>query len=251
MHAVSPEALRQADLDIVGAEEPGPGAESVDAAYINARDQLILFPAINIFGTGIVTMISLMMDSPQNRGRIRHGGRVHRGRQRLPYDIDTAVKTAAGTVFLFKDNQYVMSHDHGAKKEVKELLGAVRTSAPTAEGANISVDAAFVAPDGKTYLFKGDQYIRYSQFDNAYVDEGFPKRIKDNWGNLPVEYEVGRRRHCVRRQDLSPERKGAVAGASRPSMSDIPAATIKKSTPSIPSGWSTVVEIICWPTFKS
>ena len=61
-------------------------------------------------------MISLMKDSPQNRGRFAMEEGFIAGVNVFPYDIDTAVKTAAGTVFLFKDNQYVMSHDHGAKK---------------------------------------------------------------------------------------------------------------------------------------
>ena len=59
------------------------------------------------------------------------------------------------------------------------------------------VDAAFIAPNGKTYLFSGDQYVQYTHDDStyaaypndtnkfAYVDETFPKRIADNWGDLP------------------------------------------------------------------
>ena len=192
MHAVSPDALWYAELDIIGAvKNRVRELNRVDAAYINARDQLILFS-----GDQYIRYSNCHYDFVDEGFPRRIGDEFAReegfiaGANVFPYDIDTAVKTAAGAVFLFKDNQYVMSNDHGAKKELKELLGDVRNNfAPTAEGANISVDAAFVAPDGKTYVFKGDQYIRYSKFDNAYVDEGFPKRIKDNWGNLPVEYE--------------------------------------------------------------
>ena len=64
----------------------------------------------------------------------------------FPYDIDTAVKTAAGTVFLFKDNQYVMSHDHGAKKEVKELLGAVRDNCADGGGGEYISRRGFCGP---------------------------------------------------------------------------------------------------------
>ena len=53
----------------------------------------------------------------------------------------------------------------------------------------IPIDAAFLAPNGKTYIFKGADFIRYSNFDNEFIDEGYPKAIKDNWGNLPVDYE--------------------------------------------------------------
>ncbi|MFW2373134.1 MAG: hemopexin repeat-containing protein [Gammaproteobacteria bacterium] len=67
------------------------------------------------------------------------------------------------------------------------------------------VDAAFIAPNGKTYLFSGDQYVQYTPdvstyvqvgYPNAdewaaYVDEGFPRTIADNWGDLPDDYRTG------------------------------------------------------------
>jgi hypothetical protein len=37
---------------------------------------------------------------------------------------------------------------------------------------------------GKCYLFKGDKYIRYDWAKDS-VDEGYPKKIADNWHNLP------------------------------------------------------------------
>ena len=59
------------------------------------------------------------------------------------------------------------------------------------EEFKISIDAAFQGTNDKKYLFKGDRYIRYSDIEQEYVDEGFPKPIKDNWGNLPVDFEAG------------------------------------------------------------
>jgi hypothetical protein len=47
---------------------------------------------------------------------------------------------------------------------------------------NAHVDAMFIAPDGKTYIFNGEQYLRYSHFDNDYVDESYPRPIQYNWG---------------------------------------------------------------------
>jgi hypothetical protein len=43
------------------------------------------------------------------------------------------------------------------------------------------IDAAFVDHDGRTYLFCGDQYVRYSGTDHSHVDEGYPRRIGDWW----------------------------------------------------------------------
>ena len=46
------------------------------------------------------------------------------------------------------------------------------------------IDTAFRDAEGKTYLFSGDQYVRYSGDDYAQVDEGFPRTIA---GNLAAE----------------------------------------------------------------
>ena len=46
------------------------------------------------------------------------------------------------------------------------------------------VDAAFVN-DEHTYIFSGDQYVKYTGSDYDFVDEGYPKAIKAN--NLSKE----------------------------------------------------------------
>ncbi|MEW9555057.1 hemopexin repeat-containing protein [Nonomuraea sp. NPDC050783] len=43
------------------------------------------------------------------------------------------------------------------------------------------IDAAFVDEDGRTYLFCGDQYVRYSSSRYAAVDEGYPRGIHEWW----------------------------------------------------------------------
>ncbi|MDK1287960.1 hemopexin repeat-containing protein [Pseudoalteromonas umbrosa] len=54
------------------------------------------------------------------------------------------------------------------------------------------IDAIAVLPNGKTYMFKGDQYIRYSDKSCSQVDQGYPLPIKDHWGfeNLAVPSEL-------------------------------------------------------------
>ncbi|MBP2330354.1 GNAT superfamily N-acetyltransferase [Kibdelosporangium banguiense] len=41
------------------------------------------------------------------------------------------------------------------------------------------IDGAFVDTDGRTYLFSGDQYIRYSSTNYTYVDEGYPRPVTE------------------------------------------------------------------------
>src|SRR4029453_14999377 len=55
-----------------------------------------------------------------------------------------------------------------------DTLGKVRNTIAERQ----RVDAALVA-DGHTFLFSGDQYVRYSGYDHTTVDEGYPKSIGD------------------------------------------------------------------------
>ena len=41
---------------------------------------------------------------------------------------------------------------------------------------------AFVGLDGRTYLFSGDRYLRYSGADYSTVDVGYPRTIAGDWG---------------------------------------------------------------------
>ena len=88
---------------------------------------------------------------------------------------------------MFKDTAFYRSNSDAPQVPVSEFLGKSNNSFSNSE---IPIDAAFVAPDGKTYIFKGNQFIRYSNSENEFIDEGYPKTIKDNWGNLPINYEV-------------------------------------------------------------
>lgn len=102
------------------------------------------------------------------------------------FDLDAAFRGVDGHIYLFKNKDFYRSGNKAAKLPVTEFTGKSNNPFSNPE---IPIDAAFVTPDGKTYLFKGTQYIRYSHPDNEFIDEGYPKSIKDNWGNLPVDFE--------------------------------------------------------------
>ncbi len=54
-----------------------------------------------------------------------------------------------------------------------------------------SIDAAIIDQQGGLLVFKGDQYLRYGSPLQKYVDQGYPKSIANNWGNLPNNFESG------------------------------------------------------------
>jgi hypothetical protein len=42
---------------------------------------------------------------------------------------------------------------------------------------------------GKTYLFGGDQFVRYTDATAQYADEGYPLAISTRWTNLPDSFK--------------------------------------------------------------
>lgn len=111
------------------------------------------------------------------------------------YGIDAVLQGIDDKVYFFKDQHYLSLNPASSASPpevqwIKDTWGKIdnRFIQSTEDTA---ISAAFVSPDGCLYVFKGDQYIRYQDPDQAFVDEGFPKPIKDNWGNLPVGFEAG------------------------------------------------------------
>lgn len=52
-------------------------------------------------------------------------------------------------------------------------------------------DSMATLPDGKTYITRGSQYVRYSDKSANRVDPGYPRPIAGNWGMLPFEFLSG------------------------------------------------------------
>jgi len=50
------------------------------------------------------------------------------------------------------------------------------------ESFNGGFDSMATLNNGKTYIFKGTQYVRYSDLSASTVDPGYPKDIAGNWG---------------------------------------------------------------------
>lgn len=106
--------------------------------------------------------------------------------------IDAAFRSSDESTFLFSGDVY--AEVAGNSSEIRPIAGRwgrVRNLFADAAEGNVAIDAAFVAPDGSFYAFKDDQYIRYTDSGADHVDEGFPRSIRDNWGDLPIDYEAG------------------------------------------------------------
>jgi len=110
-------------------------------------------------------------------------------------NLDAAIYDRTGALVLFKGKQFVRSEPDAAAgelapKPIKETWGRVGNPFLVPQsGPPPRIDAAFVAPDHSLYVFKGDQYLRYTDPTAAFVDEGYPRAIRDEWGDLPGEFK--------------------------------------------------------------
>ncbi|MET7422682.1 hemopexin repeat-containing protein [Dactylosporangium sp. NPDC005555] len=97
--------------------------------------------------------------------------------------VDAAFTDADGTAWIVgRDDAgtsvtFVRPLDHTRWTPRPQIWGAVRNAFTD----STRIDAAFVDEEGRTYLFRGDQYVRYSGAAYATVDEGFPRRLGEWW----------------------------------------------------------------------
>ncbi|MFC4118573.1 hemopexin repeat-containing protein [Nonomuraea zeae] len=99
--------------------------------------------------------------------------------------LDAAFRAAGGATYLFKGARYLRAGDE--PQPIESLWGKVRNA--FAEGAVI--DTAFAAPTGELYAFRAGQYVRYRPGETEFVAEGYPRTVKDDWGDLPGRFEEG------------------------------------------------------------
>jgi hypothetical protein len=105
--------------------------------------------------------------------------------------IDAAVAGANDRVYLFRGREFVRTGERApAAQPITGIWGRVRNRF-SADPNDASIDAAFVSPDGSLFAFKGDQYLRYRLPTDEYAGDGYPRTIKDDWGNLPETFESG------------------------------------------------------------
>ena len=109
--------------------------------------------------------------------------------------LDAAFLGTDNKVYFFSENQYAYlippSETLSTPTLINSKWGKIKNNFQTLE----RVDAAYVAENGKTYLFCADQYIRYTMAINPsqadfYVDEAYPKLIEGNWANEGLNIQV-------------------------------------------------------------
>ncbi|MEV4076605.1 hemopexin repeat-containing protein [Nonomuraea fuscirosea] len=103
--------------------------------------------------------------------------------------LDAAFHVPGGGTYLFKDADYLRADADAEPRPITGQWGRVRNAFADAAGA--VVDAAFAGPAGELYAFRSGQYVRYRPYETEYVEEGFPRTVDDDWGDLPDGFEQG------------------------------------------------------------
>ena len=97
--------------------------------------------------------------------------------------IDAAVNWDNGKAYLFKGNQYIRFDIAADRADPGYPYTINNRTWPGLDAFFGGIDAAVNWRNGKVYLFKGNQYIRFDiAADRA--DPGYPKPIIDNWPGL-------------------------------------------------------------------
>lgn len=106
--------------------------------------------------------------------------------------FDSMATLPNGKTYVTKGSQYICYSDENASnvdtgypRQIKGNWGNI----PKAFESGF--DSMATLPDGKIYITKGNQYIRYSDKIANNVDAGYPRQIKGNWGNIPKSFESG------------------------------------------------------------
>ncbi|MFD2036955.1 hemopexin repeat-containing protein [Belliella marina] len=96
-----------------------------------------------------------------------------------------------GRIYFFKGDQYVKLSEDGSYVET-EYPKSIKENWPGLPPSfQKGVDAVLMRDNEKIYMFKGDQYIRYSEVSKG-IDEGYPKKIAGHWpDDLPVSFKKG------------------------------------------------------------
>ncbi|GAA3254959.1 hemopexin repeat-containing protein [Dactylosporangium siamense] len=187
-HAVSRTATATLDLrDLVRVRNTIAERQRVDAAlvdgevtYLFSGDQYVRYTGRD-YGP---------VDDGYPRDLAGFGDELHVGALPEAFQdrVDAAFRDAGGRTVLFAGEQYLTIH--GNQVTAAPIAGAWGVLGDAfAPGAPI--DAAFVAPSGELYAFRGTRYIRYPDGVPGTVEPGYPRPVKDDWGFLPAAFERG------------------------------------------------------------
>ncbi|MCB9713935.1 MAG: hypothetical protein H6712_08785 [Myxococcales bacterium] len=207
VHACIDELSRSLELSALGEiRNQIHDRRRVDASFSDHRGTLWLFSGDQVYR---------YTEGVDERGNVDDGfprsiadhllSTMTLGAEELPlafhHELDAAMLGTDGALLLSKDQDFLRLWPRATEREAERGSIAELWQRPVnpflppsgagEEEARPHIDAAFLGHDGALYAFKGAHYVRYSDPRADYVDEGYPRAIRDDWGDLPPELEAG------------------------------------------------------------
>jgi len=104
------------------------------------------------------------------------------------FPIGAACNHTNGKIYLFNGERYTRyTPNVGADAGYPKLISDRWKNFP--ESFTDGINAALLYNNDKIYMFKDDQYLRYTPGKG--VDAGYPKNIADNWTSWDPEFKSG------------------------------------------------------------
>ncbi len=190
IHIVSSKATGRRSLDFLGQHRNNlQTSNRVDAAYVNPDGDLVLFSGDQFYRYSEEDMSYVDEGYPKlikDKLKEEEGIEVPKAFEK---GIDGIIVTPDGVV-LTKGSQSAKSAG-GMVEEPKSITALLGNKDNAFDEKVGNIEAAFLSPDGYFYVFNGKQYVRYQNSKSEYIDDGYPRPIKDNWGDMALSFEEG------------------------------------------------------------
>jgi hypothetical protein len=185
MHIVSTTATAQRSIDFLGKLRNNIQANNVvDAAYTTEEGEIFLFSGDQIYRYSKEDLSYVDEGYPKRlKDEITLPKEFQKG-------IDGVIQTPNGAILTKGDKFVKLGLDgvEGEPQNISKTLGGKDKVFGQGPG---HIDAAFLSPNGYFYVFQGGQYIRYQDSDSEFIDDGYPRPIRDDWGDMALAFEKG------------------------------------------------------------
>ncbi|GAB4384359.1 MAG: hypothetical protein Kow00121_47710 [Elainellaceae cyanobacterium] len=158
--------LRQDEDDYLVVDAVNPNAKVIETVLANRPD----VDEIEVFPT---TVNNDFWSLPES---LTHGA--------ADFQIDAIMNGPGGKVYLFAGGHYI-EHDRANRWWSEPKILAEQFDRPLVGIDNSDrVTAGFTGTDGKTYLFYGSKYLRFSDPELRNLDNGYPRLTNRFWGKI-------------------------------------------------------------------
>ena len=126
------------------------------------------------------------------------------------YGFDAMARLPNRRTYVTRGNTYIRYSDRSAStidSGYPKLIKGYWGNLPDIFVAGF--DSMTTLRNGKTYVTKGRQYVRYSDSSASRVDPGYPLPLQGNWGRLPASFAAGFDSMTVLRNEKTYVTKGS------------------------------------------